>query len=88
MKITLHRSYTKTFVKRVSSSPKLTQKVTSKIQLFQSNPHDSILKDHALSGAKSGLRSFWITGDYRIVYKLLSKNEAILIDIGTHNQVY
>jgi len=88
MKITLHRSYTKAFIKRISSSPKLIQKTTETIHKFQLNSHDPFLKDHALSGAKKSLRSFWVTGDYRIVYKLLSKNEAILIDIGTHNQVY
>lgn len=87
MKITLHRSYTKAFVKRISSNPKLVQKVTTKIQIFQSNPSDPTLKDHALSGAKAGLRSFWITGDIRIVYRP-QVDSAIFVDIGTHNQVY
>lgn len=87
MKITLHRSYTKAFVKRVSANPKLIKRVTAKIRLFQSNPHNPTLKDHALSGAKSGLRSFWITGDIRIIYRPLA-DSAVLIDIGTHNQVY
>ena len=39
-------------------------------------------------GAKSGSRSCSITGDIRVVYRKKDEKTVILLDIGTHNQVY
>ncbi len=58
-----------------------------RLKIFQSNPQNPILRDHALTGTKIGKRAFSITGDYRVVYG--KNSEAIVFyDIGTHNQVY
>lgn len=88
MKISTHDSFEKAYSKRIKNNSKLVTKTKERIALFEIDPSNSILKDHALSGAKKGLRAFSITGDYRVVYKLQSNTESILIDIGTHNQVY
>lgn len=37
------------------------------------------------------MREFWafsVTGDIRVIYRMLSEDEAELFDIGSHNQVY
>lgn len=54
---------------------------------FITNPSDSTLRDHKLSGKKKNFRAFSITGDVRVVYTIV-ENELWLFDIGSHNQVY
>lgn len=46
-----------------------------------------MLDDHGLTGTMIGKRSFSITGDYRVVYGL-DRDNIVLYDVGTHNQVY
>lgn len=88
MIIELHSSFKKAFKKRISFDRKLAAKVASRIELFQKNPTDPILRDHQLTGKQKELRSFWVTGDVRIVYFVASSNRVIFLDIGSHNQVY
>ncbi len=88
MKIRHHPSFKKAFKKRIGNNKKLIQKVQARIDLFVKNSNDPMIKDHQLTGAKKDHRAFWITGDIRIIYYPVSKNEVLFIDIGTHNQVY
>ncbi len=88
MKITLDSSYLKSFKKRVYYNAKLALKTRQRIKLFVENPRNPMIKDHQLTGDKKEFRAFWITGDIRIIYFSISKNEVLFIDIGTHNQVY
>ncbi len=88
MKITLDSSYLKSFKKRVRNNTKIALKTRQRIKLFIQNPQDPIIKDHQLTGGKKEFRAFWITGNIRIIYFPISKNEVLFIDIGTHNQVY
>ena len=88
MKIELHPDFNKSYKKRISNNPKLVLKTAQRIQLFQDSSNDPILKNHQLKGTKNNLRAFSIAGDIRIVYLKVSENYIILLDIGTHNQVY
>lgn len=88
MKITLHPSFTKAFKKRIAHNKKLVTKSSERIELFKIDPTNPLLKDHALKGKKRQFRGFWITGDIRVVYLPVSEEEAIFVDIGSHNQVY
>ena len=88
MKITFHDSFEKAYAKRIKNNPKLVAKSLERIKLFQIEPRNPILRDHSLSGVKTGFRAFSVTGNYRVVYKPISDTESILVDIGTHNQVY
>ena len=80
--------YIKSYRKRIRNNIKIRVKVANRIKLFVENPRNPIIKDHQLTGDKKEFRAFWITGDIRIVYFPISKNEVLFIDIGTHNQVY
>lgn len=88
MKTELHAQFIKSYNKRIARDAKLVKKVSERLKLFKQDRTNPILKDHELSGKKSQLRAFWITGDIRIVYLPVSQNEIIFIDIGSHNQVY
>lgn len=87
MKIEYHRRFLKHYKKRISSYPKLDTKFEERFALWLADPRNSLLGDHRLSGSKGEFRSFSITGDIRVVYKVKGKITQ-LYDIGTHNQVY
>lgn len=88
MKVKLHRLFEKSYKSRIAPIQKLILQTEERIALFKIDPKNPLLKDHGLTGAKRGLRAFSITGDIRVVYLPLSGDEVILIDIGSHNQVY
>ena len=88
MKVHRHPSFKKSYKQRIANNPKLITKVATRLNLFQQDPNNPVLKNHALVGKKLGFRAFSVTGDIRIVYSPVSENEAILLDIGSHNQVY
>lgn len=88
MNTKLHPQFIKSYDKRIAKNAKLVTKVLERLALFKKDPSNPLLKDHSLTGKKSHLRAFWVTGDIRIVYLPISEKEVIFIDIGSHNQVY
>ncbi len=88
MKIELHPDFKKSYKKRISNKPRLASKTKERIKLFQDDPNDPVLRSHQLKGAKKNLKAFSVTGNIRIVYLRISENHVVLLDIGSHNQVY
>lgn len=88
MKIERHPNFKKSYKKRIASNPQLVKKTEDRITLFKNDQTNPLLKDHQLTGARNAFRAFSITGDIRIIYLQVSKDHVILLDIGTHNQVY
>lgn len=88
MKIKLHPQFEKSYKKRISFDTKKVKRVAERLKLFEEDPTNPILKDHALIGERSRLRAFSVTGDIRIVYQPVSSDSVIMLDIGSHNQVY
>ena len=66
---------------------KLIKSFKTRFILFQENEFAIILNNHSLKGEYVDCKSINITGDYRLVYKKID-NLYILIDIGTHSQLY
>ncbi|MEK7597057.1 MAG: type II toxin-antitoxin system mRNA interferase toxin, RelE/StbE family [Patescibacteria group bacterium] len=88
MEILYQNSFKKSFKKRFLHNKKLVKIISEKINQFSLNYKDPQLKTHSLTGSKKGFYSFSVTGDIRIIFYINQKREGILIDIGTHNQVY
>ena len=87
MQIKYHKQFSKNFKKRIASNPKLITQFRTRLNLFIENPNDSLLKEHKLIGKLSTYRAFSITGNIRVVYKIVN-NDLWFYDIGTHDQVY
>ncbi len=85
MNITIHPDFKKAYRKRIANNPKLVARVKERLEIFRQDPTSVIIKDHRLKGNKRDFRAFWITGDLRIIYFPASTNDAILLDIGSHN---
>jgi len=84
MKIS-HIYYHPQFRKSFLDLPKEIQKSAKrKIILFRSNPFIASLKTHKLSGKLKKHWSFTVRGQYRVVF-VFEKNDAIFLDIGSHD---
>lgn len=59
-----------------------------RLSLFSKDPFNPILNNHPLHGEYTDKRSINIGGDYRIVYREIEISVYLLIDIGTHNELY
>ncbi len=76
------------FKKWKKKHPELRNKLQEKLILFTENPFHPSLKTHHLTG---NLKDYWalsITYEYRLIFKFLSDNKVLLIDIGSHDDVY
>ncbi len=80
-------AFLKHYKKRIAPSLALQKKVQERIYMLISNPRHPMLRDHPLKGDQSGRRSCSITGDIRVIYRVVDDSIEFL-DIGTHNQVY
>ena len=88
--ILYHSNFLKRYKKRIKSVPHLHQKFIRRIKIFSYSPSELILRDHALKGRLKGYRAFSITGNIRIIYRYVDKEKkkVLLIDVGTHTQIY
>ena len=82
------RKFDKHYKNRIKKNHRLDKKARKRILLFTSNHKHYLLKNHSLTGSKKHLRAFSVTGNFRIIYQKIDHNKVLLVDIGTHNQVY
>jgi|AntRauTorcE11897_2_1112592.scaffolds.fasta_scaffold163678_1 addiction module RelE/StbE family toxin len=79
----------KKFDKGVKKQPiKIQKELKKRLYLFFEDMNHPILKTHKLSGKLKDLWSFNITGDVRVVFDKSQKNVIILVDIGSHSELY
>lgn len=80
--------FAKSFKKYYKKSPIAIQKsFEERLEIFLSDPNDSILRNHALKGDLAGTYTINVTGDWRAVYTV-DGNVVIFIALGTHSQLY
>ena len=65
----------------------LTNQFKERLLLFMTVEQERPIYDHALTGKLDGKRAFSVTGEIRVVYVELEA-AIVLLDVGTHNQVY
>ena len=76
----------KTFVKK---HPILKEKYKRVLTLLKANPYHPSLRLHKLQGNLKEYYSVSINLQYRIVLDfIITENEIILVDIGSHGEVY
>lgn len=87
MIIRRHRQFLKNYKKRIFLHRNLDKKFEEKLNLFIQDSKNLKLKDHKLLGSFEGFKAFSVTGDIRVVYRVV-EGVIELYDIGNHNQVY
>ncbi len=81
--------YSKKFLKQYSRlSPKLQSQADNRMRLWEIDPTNPQLRNHALSGKYQGYRSISITGDIRALYTKKGEKTVIFGFIGSHSQLY
>jgi addiction module RelE/StbE family toxin len=86
MKIHYHHNFKKAYARL---DTKLQDKVDLALEVFHANPKDRVLDNHALRGDLEGKRAIRVTWDVRIVFEEFDDYaEVMLVDVGSHNQVY
>ena len=69
--------------------PDLRPRFAKVLEELQKDPFQPLLELHALSGKLEGCYAVSLTYSYRITMTLMvSEKEIILLDIGSHDEVY
>lgn len=69
--------------------PELKERFARVVEDLQTDPFQMHLALHPLSGKLTGLHAVRLTYSFRITLTLIvSENEIVLIDIGSHDEVY
>ncbi len=88
IKITWDHGFKRAYKKKVKNDQELGKRFWDAMELFSTEPFNPRLRTHKLTGRLEGLWAFSVAYDCRVVFEFLSKNEALLVDIGTHDEVY
>ena len=68
--------------------PELVSRFRDRLRLFSECPYHPSLKVHNLSGNLKGYSSLSINYEFRLIFKFISDEKVLLIDIGTHYEIY
>ena len=82
------QGFKRSYRKRIQRSKYLEKHFWEKMEIFLDNPFASQLKTHKLSGKLKGVWAFSINDDYRVIFDFISQDKVLLIDFGTHDEVY
>lgn len=80
--------FKRSYRKKVKRNEELKRRFWAKIELFTSNPFSPQLRTHKLSGKLKDQWAFSVDDDCRIVFEFINENNVLLIDIGSHDEVY
>ena len=88
IKIKLNATFEKKLNKFVSRHPEYKEIIIEKVELLSKRPNARELENHKLSGVLKGQRAISISGDYRITFIEIEENIYLLLNIGSHDEVY
>ncbi len=81
--------YGKSFLRSARKLPSLQQKkLANLIFTLQKNPFHPSLHTKSLSGHLSGLYSFRITRDWRVIFQFVDTNTIKLLLVGHRKDIY
>jgi addiction module RelE/StbE family toxin len=80
--------FKKLYQKKIKNDDNLKKRFWKTMKLFSSNPFSKQLRTHKLTGTLQGLWAFSVDYDTRVIFSFLKDDEILLIDIGSHDEVY
>ena len=89
MEVAFSTSFKKSFKKRIENTD-FEPMFWKSLQNFIDDPFQNSLRTHKLSGKLRGAWSFSVAFDIRVVFVFTKDKpkKAILVDIGSHDEVY
>jgi addiction module RelE/StbE family toxin len=88
IKVAFSASFKRAFKKKIKRNRALEEIFWKKLEKFMREPFSKELKTHKLSGQLKDLWSFSIGYDMRVIFFFAEKDKVVLVDIGTHEEVY
>lgn len=88
MEIELSQRFQKSFRKLVAKRPATAVIVLQKLLLFSQAPNHHSLALHKLQGPLKDVSSISVEYDLRILIDFSNPSKPLLVDIGSHDQVY
>ncbi len=87
------KAFIRGFKRMVKRNPHLADEIEQALMLLVETPFDPRLESHKLKGKLSGLWACAAGYDTRIIFEFLpgkdgNDNDILLIDVGTHDEVY
>lgn len=92
-KLAWDSSFRRAFKRWIRKNPRLQKRIFDVLELLSQEMFNPQLKTHKLRGQLEGLWACWVEYDCRIVFAFEPDPESgeemiLLIDIGTHDEVY
>ncbi|MBL1211242.1 type II toxin-antitoxin system mRNA interferase toxin, RelE/StbE family [Geminocystis sp. GBBB08] len=86
-------SFKRAFKRLIKKNSSLENKIRNILKILENDPFTASLKTHKLTGNLDNYWSCSINYEYRIIFKinqteLSEQTLIILVDIGTHDEVY
>ncbi|MDO9105826.1 MAG: plasmid stabilization protein [Methylovulum sp.] len=82
-------SYQKRARRFAKQHPELKEQYRKTLLLLAQNPYHSSLRLHPLKGKLAALHSVSINLSYRITLEMMiTENEIVLVNVGSHDEVY
>lgn len=78
--------YSSRFLRQLKKlSKSLQDEVIERIETFKNTTNHKQLKVHSLGGKFKTYHSFSVNYTHRIIFDYVSKNEVVLLKVGTHD---
>jgi mRNA interferase YafQ len=92
-KLVWDASFRRAFRKAVRRKPHLSEAILDVVERLTRDPFEPALKTHKLQGKLQGLWACWVEYDCRIVLSFQQDADTgqeviVLVDLGTHDEVY
>lgn len=86
-------SFKRAFKRLIKQKPELKKRIEERLTILANEPFNPLLQTHKLKGKLSGAWACSVEYDCRIVFNFVKnensgEEEILLIDIGTHDEVY
>lgn len=88
MTIDYSSGFKKAYKKRILNNAILNKQFARQLKKFSENLFDPGLRTHNLLGKMNDCWSFSVSYDCRIIFQFIEAERILLLDIGTHDDVY
>lgn len=89
MELVWDAGFKRSYKKRIAPDAVLKQRFWDALEIFVSDPFAHALRTHKLTGKLGTCWAFSVDTDCRVVFRFLKgHSKVLLIDIGTHEEVY
>ena len=82
------KDFKKTYKKRIKYDNGLKSKFWDVMNLFSENTFNRNLRTHKLTGKLADYWVFSVDYNCRVIFKFLAEDKVLLVDIGSHDEVY